>query len=107
VIGDDERFVSSIDDVVGEPTTAAALIVVVDRASGSNALPATWTLTGLGSTLPPVPVKVNAYVPLRRVSPAPSTGRNVTVSVHEPPPGTLRVGQLSASIEKSVIAGTL
>ena len=60
MIGDEERLVSSIDVVVGEPTTAAALRLVADWPSGSSALPATATLTGLGSTLPAVPVKENA-----------------------------------------------
>ena len=48
VIGDEERLVSSIDVVVGEPTTAAALRLVADWPRGRRALPATLTLTGSG-----------------------------------------------------------
>ena len=105
MIGDDERFVSSIDLVVGEPTTASWLWEVVDRASGSSALPATLTLTADGSASGASPVKVKARAAVRRPSPAPSVGWNWTCTVQmPPPPGTTRVGQLSVPILKSAVS---
>ncbi len=100
-------MVSSIDVVVGEPTTAAALRLVADWASGSSALPATLTLTGSGFGSGATPVKVKARAAVRRPSPAPSVGMKLTAIVQTPPlPGTTRVGQLSVPILKSVVSET-
>src|ERR1019366_636157 len=101
---DAERFVSSSDTVLGEPTTAAALSVLADCASGSKATPATIPLVLEGLTSPPVPVNVMGSVPCRSPSPAPSVGTNCTAIVHDPPPPvTTRPAQLSAPIVKSVM----
>ena len=108
MIADAERLVSSIDVVVGEPTTAAALSVVADWASGSRALPATLTLTVEGSGSGATPVNVNGILAVRRPSPAPSVGMNwIWIVQMPPPPRTTRPAQLSAPILKSVVLATL
>src|SRR5450432_1930764 len=105
---EDDRLVSSVDVVVGDPTTAAALSVVADCPSGSRALPATSTLTVVGSGSPSVPVKLNGSVAMRRPSPAPSVGLNwIAIVQVPPPPRTMRPAQLSAPILKSVVFATL
>jgi len=74
VIAVDARFVSSTEDVVGEPTTAAALTVAADWARGSSATPATPTEAFEGAGSPRVPAYVIGRVAARRPSPAPSVG---------------------------------
>ena len=108
VIGDDERFVSSIDVVVGEPTTAAALRRRRRLGQRQQGVAGDVDVDRARVRVGAAPVKENAQAAVRRPSPAPSVGENSIAIVHDPPPpGTTRVGQLSAPILKSVVSETV